>query len=345
MKILITSNRFFPDIGGIETISAILARFFVDAGHSVRLITQTLGEPSIDIRTFPFPVLRQPTPSSLLDCYRWSDVVLQNNIEIRQLWPQLLFRRPTIIILQTWLRSVYGRRRLVDRFKKLILYSAQHVVSVSDSIRQDSFLDSLVIGNPYDSNLFKRLPNVTKEKSIVFLGRLVSDKGVDLLLKSFSDLGQNEWHLSLIGSGPERASLELLSEKLGIASQVHFLGSLQGELLVRELNRHELMVVPSLWREPFGVVALEGLACGCVVLASDGGGLVDAVGSAGLLFSRGIQSDLTSKLSLLIHDCDLRHNLRSNAPPHLAHFDEHVICSFYLNLLNGILNSRPCLQS
>ena len=51
--------------------------------------------------------------------------------------------------------------------------------------------------------------------------------------------------------------------------------------MVEELNRHEIMVVPSRWNELFGVVALEGMACGCAMLVSDGGGLPDAVGYAG----------------------------------------------------------------
>ena len=48
--------------------------------------------------------------------------------------------------------------------------------------------------------------------------------------------------------------------------------------LVNQLNQSEILVVPSLWSEPFGIVALEGLACGCALLASDAGGLPDAVG-------------------------------------------------------------------
>jgi len=341
MNILFTSNRFFPDIGGIETVSNVLARYLFNSGHSIRLVTQSLGDAGADRQAFPFPVLRRPSILSLLRTYCWADVVIQNNIELRQFWPQLFFRRPALIVLHTWLRSTSGRRRFVDRLKQMVLFSARHVVSVSDSIRQDSFRRSCVIGNPYDNTLFKRLPDVAKEKSIVFLGRLVSDKGVDLLLESFHALGEREWHLSIIGSGPERPSLERLAEKLGISSTVHFLGSLQGHDLVRELNRHQLMVVPSLWREPFGVVALEGLACGCVVLASDGGGLADAVGSAGLLFKRGVKDDLTDKLRLLLHDSAIRSQLVAKSAAHLAHFYPNVVCSLYQDLLQTMVKSSP----
>jgi glycosyltransferase involved in cell wall biosynthesis len=266
--------------------------------------------------------------------------VFQNNIEIRQLWPQLLFRRPLMIALHTWLRSPSGQRRVLDRLKQVLLVSANHVVSVSEAIRDDSFRDSIVIGNPYRSQMFRSVQGINRDKDIVFLGRLVSDKGVDILLRSFADLRSRQSRLTIIGSGPERNALHRLAAALQITSSVDFLGALQGEALLRELNRHKVMVVPSRWQEPFGVVVLEGLACGCVVLASDGGGLPDAVGPAGLLFRRGDQADLTRQLQLLLHDDALRARLRNQAPAHLNRFKEEQVCSRYLDLLVGMV-SRP----
>jgi glycosyltransferase involved in cell wall biosynthesis len=345
MKILFTSNKFFPDIGGIETVASVLARHFVASGHTLRLVTQSVGNNDIDRRTFPFPVLRSPSALWLFKCYLWADVVIQNNIEMRQSWPQIILRRPTLIILHTWIRSSDGRRRLVDRLKLLMLHTARYVVSVSESIRLDSFPRSLIIGNPYDSSLFVRFPDITKQKSIVFLGRLVSDKGAALLLHAFHNLEESDWHLFIVGTGPEYPSLELLARELSISSRVHFLGALTGEELVTELNRHQIMVVPSLWREPFGVVALEGLACGCVVLASDGGGLADAVGTAGLLFRRGDQADLTRQLQLLLQDPTLRTELKSRAPGHLANFQESRVCSLYEQLLEKMVQHPQSSRS
>ncbi len=337
MNILFTSHRFSPDIGGIESVSMVLARYLVAAGHNLLLVTHSLSSSIAEDSIYPFKIVRRPSPLRLLHCYMWSDIVVQSNIELRQYWPQLFFRRPALVILHTWLRSSKGHRRFVDRLKQIVLLSASQVVSISEAIRQDSFPNSIVIGNPYDSKLFRRLPEIQKQKSIAFLGRLVSDKGVDLLLQSFYDIPQSDWHLYIIGSGPEAASLERLSVQLNLSANVHFLGALQGDVLVRELNRHQLMVIPSRWREPFGVVALEGLACGCVLLASDGGGLSDAVGSAGLLFMRGCRSDLTQKLESLLENEDLRDQLAREAPAHLIHFDENSVCSRYLELIECIL--------
>jgi len=249
-----------------------------------------------------------------------------------------------MIALHTWLRSPSGYRRVIDRLKQLLLFSAKHVVSVSEAIRDDSFRDSIVIGNSYRSQMFRSIHGVNRDKDIVFLGRLVSDKGVDILLRSFADLHLRQSRLTIIGSGPERTALQRLAAELQITSSVDFLGALQGEPLLRELNRHKVMVVPSRWQEPFGVVVLEGLACDCVVLAADGGGLPDAVGPAGLLFRRGDQADLTRQLQLLLHDDDLRARLRSQAPAHLTRFKEEQVCSRYLELLEGML-FRPSVAA
>jgi hypothetical protein len=91
VNILLTSHRFHPDIGGIETISDILAHHFTVAGHAVRVITKSCGDTTTD-QQFPFAVLRRPSAMQLLASVRWADVVLQNNLEVRQLWPLLLWR-------------------------------------------------------------------------------------------------------------------------------------------------------------------------------------------------------------------------------------------------------------
>ena len=340
LNILFTSNRFHPDIGGIESISSQLASFFAKAGHSVRLITQSAGNSADDLEQFAFSILRQPSWLDLLGCYRWADVVFQNNIEVRQLWPAFFFRRPLVIGLQTWIRSEEGQRSPLHRLKQAALHSASEVVACSEAIRADSTGRAVVIGNPYQSKLFRCLPEESRRPALVFLGRLVSDKGVDLLLRAYAELDRPDWPLSIIGTGPEAELLKGLAEQLGITSRVLFLGSLQGEALVRVLNQHELMVVPSQWREPFGVVVLEGLACGCVVLASDGGGLPDAVGCAGLLFRRGDQADLVAKLRELIENEELRARLRSVATGHLSYFHEEVVCGRYLELLESAVRGR-----
>ena len=119
MNILFSSNRFYPDIGGIETISDILSKYFASAGHSIRLVTQSDGDASNDNLFFEFPIYRKPKLIQTFFNYIWADVVFQNNIEIRQLWPLLFVRKPLIIVLHTWMRSTQGKRNLISIVKTL----------------------------------------------------------------------------------------------------------------------------------------------------------------------------------------------------------------------------------
>jgi glycosyltransferase involved in cell wall biosynthesis len=331
MKILFTSHRFHPDIGGIEVNSEILARFFVARGHEVRLVTQTLGE---DSGGFSFPVIRRPPPSQLLALHRWADVVYQNNIELGTLWPGLLIKRPTVISVRTWIRANDGRVKWVHRLKKAMLRRVEAVIAISEAIRRDSFDGAVVIGNPYRSDLFRVMTEIPRENSIAFLGRFVSDKGADLLIRAFAQIQKESAGLTLIGTGPEEAALKNLAGESGV--EVRFKGPLTGEDLVRELNRHEILAVPSLWAEPFGNVALEGLACGCVVVGSNDGGLPDAIGPAGLLFERGNVADLVSQLRRLLTDPRLRQTLREKTAVHLESRREEVVCSEYLRILERV---------
>lgn len=331
MKILFTSHRFHPDIGGIEVNSEILAGFFFSQGHKVRLVTQTRKD---DGRHFPFPVFRNPKPRELIAHHRWADVVYQNNIELGTLWPSLFVRRPTVISVRTWIRGNDGRMGWNHRLKKWTLRRVDSVIAISEAIRRESFAGAVVIGNPYRNRLFRILPDVRREKSIAFLGRLVSDKGANLLIQALSKVGCEYVELTLIGSGPEETALRRLADELRV--NVHFAGSLTGEDLVRELNRHDILAVPSLWEEPFGNVALEGMACGCLVVGSNGGGLPDAIGPAGLLFERGNILALAECLRRLLDDSKLKSSLRAKAVAHLQNHREEVIASRYLEILLNV---------
>ncbi|MEO6871890.1 MAG: glycosyltransferase, partial [Chthoniobacterales bacterium] len=97
MKILISSHAFAPSIGGIETVSALLAREFVRAGHEVALVTQTGEETNEE---FAYRVVRQPSLGELRQLLNWCDIFWQNNLSLRTLWPALLVRKSVVITHQ-----------------------------------------------------------------------------------------------------------------------------------------------------------------------------------------------------------------------------------------------------
>jgi glycosyltransferase involved in cell wall biosynthesis len=127
--------------------------------------------------------------------------------------------------------------------------------------------------------------------------------------------------------------LRALVKGKGLSDQVELAGTVTGNALVRALNAHTVLVVPSRWREPFGVVAVEGIACGCVVVASAGGGLSDAVGACGIVFERGNIASLAKALATVLSDANLRRACRTAAPEHLARYRQKHVAANYLRVM------------
>jgi glycogen synthase len=325
VKILLGSHHFSPSTGGIETVSNLLAREFVARGHEVRVVTQTAGNGE-----FPFEVVRRPGIFELLRQVRWCDVFFQNNISLRTLWPLLFVRRPLFITHQTWITNPDGSTGWQHSLKRFVLRYATSF-AVSGAIAESLPVPSIRVGNPYDDVIFKDAPGL-RTRELIFVGRLVSDKGAGLLLEAL-ELVKTKPHLTIVGDGPERAALEKTAADLQLRSQVEFAGSKRDTQLAELLRQHRILVVPSLWQEPFGIVALEGIACGCVVIGSAGGGLAEAIGPCGVTFPNGNAQALADAIARFLGDAIERDRLRENAPSHLARFAPRRVAARYLETM------------
>jgi len=335
MRILISSHFFHPSVGGIEEVSRILAHEFVRAGHDVKVVTQTSENDEAD---FPFAVHRCPGVCELLRLVKWCDVFLHSNISLQTAWPLLLRRRPWVVAHHTWIARVNGSTGWRDRLKRSVLRRACNI-AVSEALRAQIAAPAVVIGNPYRNTLFRCESAAVRDRELVFLGRLVDDKGVDLLLQALARVRVrgSKPRLTIIGRGPEESALRQLSSQLGLDAQVEFVGQASGADLVELLNRHRVLVVPSRWREPFGLVALEGMACGCVPLVADCGGLPDAIGDAGVKFRHQDTEDAACWIEkLLAPDADLS-LYRAAAPAHLAKHTAEAVAARYLEVLEGVV--------
>jgi glycogen synthase len=335
MKILFSSYLFHPSVGGIESVSKILAEKFAAAGNEVQVVTKTAGDA---IAGANYRVTRRPSIAKLFGLLRWSDLFFQNNISLRSLIPALLLRKRILVVHQTWLLNTCGQITWNNRLKRALLRFATNVAiskAVADGISGHSF----VIGNPYDDATFRLIPNVARDKNLVFIGRLVSDKGADLLLQALKLL-QNDSvspDLTIVGGGPEEENLRKLATELGLDRQLAFAGKKTGAALAELLNRHRILVVPSRWAEPFGIVALEGIACGCVVVGSEKGGLKEAIGPCGVTFENGNVRALADQLKHLLNEPEAQANFRQQAVEHLAKFQSDAVAAAYLRLMRKMI--------
>jgi glycosyltransferase involved in cell wall biosynthesis len=151
--------------------------------------------------------------------------------------------------------------------------------------------------------------------AIGFVGRLVPEKGLDVLLRACVKL-YGTWTLTVAGTGPAQEELEALAERLGIASRVTWLGAIPRSDLATLWPRIDCLVAPSRttprWVETYPIQVLEAMGYGVVAVASDSGALPELVGSAGLIFREDHADGLTEALTRLIADAVLRQRLAAD---------------------------------
>ena len=179
--------------------------------------------------------------------------------------------------------------------------------------------------------------------TIGYVGRLVEEKGVHILLRAVAGLS-GAWQLRILGSGPQRAHLERLAAELDIAERVRFEEPIPSTQMPGHYHQLDALVLPSLtrpnWKEQFGRVLIEALACGVPVVGSDSGEIPNVIGDAGLVCAEGDVQALRDKLSQLMADPALREELAQRGRARvLAYYTQAQVAAktyqVYRELLGG----------
>ena len=153
---------------------------------------------------------------------------------------------------------------------------------------------------------------ITDHFRVGYAGRFVEEKGIDVLLRALCDLG-GAWQADLVGSGPEQARLADLTRQLQIADRVRFLAWMPSAQTVDYYRSLDVLVLPSRsrsnWKEQFGRVLVDAMACGVPVVGSTCGEIPNVIGEAGLIFPEGDATALRDRLRALQNDRPLRRDL------------------------------------
>lgn len=185
--------------------------------------------------------------------------------------------------------------RMVDSFEWWIAYESSLIIVCSGSMKEDSRVHFnlqeskiWVIPIGIDPKKFDR-PGLSKEgikakygvqpseKLILFIGRLTHQKGCEFLIKSIPSVAKyHNVKLVVVGDGYQRGELEYAASITGESRRVNFTGFIPDGEVVDLLLSADVMVIPSVY-EPFGVVALEAMAAGIPVVASDVDGLGEII--------------------------------------------------------------------
>jgi len=160
-----------------------------------------------------------------------------------------------------------------------------------------------------DPDIFQPGPKTTGRGFIVgYAGRLVKEKGIDLLLDALAGL-EGMWRAYILGSGPERESLQAQAQQLRLADRISFDELIPSAQMPAYYQQLDALVVPSRtqpnWKEQFGRVLIEAMACGVPVIGSDSGEIPNVIGDAGIVFPEGQSAVLRAHLAHLLRDAKL----------------------------------------
>lgn len=199
------------------------------------------------------------------------------------------------------------------------------------------------IFKPMDSLVLKKELGLDCEKIVGFIGRLTPEKGLTVLLAAMRRLPL-EVHCLIIGSGPSRTELELWSALPELSGRVHLYDVMQPEGLANHTNCMDVLVLPSLttpqWKEQYGRVLGEAMACGVPVVGSDSGAIPEVIGPAGLIVPEGDPSALAEAARTAIFDREARERFRQRG---LQRVEEELsttamaqrLLNFYIRLLGA----------
>jgi len=177
--------------------------------------------------------------------------------------------------------------------------------------------------------------------TVGYAGRLAGHKGVDVLLRAVAR--DDRLHLRIAGAGPDDAALRDEARHLG--NRVTFLGPLDEDELPAFYRGLDVLAVPSLetagWVEQFGRVAVEAMACGTPVVASESGALPDVLGAAGLLVPPGDPEALRDALLRVATEPNLSGRLRTSGQERAAACSWPEVARRYREMYETVLQAPP----
>ena len=267
-----------------------------------------------------------------------------------------LKRKPFILWTGIWMRLQTPFHRLAWPLTRYIYRHADAIVVYGEHVKRYLMSEGVpgerifVAAHAVDNEAYNRpvseeekqalrqqLNIVPGKKIVLYLGRLVEEKGLPYLLEAFALLQQDDAVLVLVGTGPEKARLERLAQELGIAANVRFVGYVPPERTVPYYSISWVYVLPSIttpyFKEPWGLVVNEAFNQGVPVIATEAvgaaaGGLVQD-GINGFVVPERDSVALAKALRRILDDPDLRERFSQNARQIIATWDnERMVLGF-----------------
>jgi glycosyltransferase involved in cell wall biosynthesis len=308
MKILIYTESFFPDMGGLERNTYTIATTLVALGHTVTVLTGTL---KTDDASYPFDVVRSRNYPAFFSAIRQTDLIFINggiSMKICGL-ALLLFKKYMILYANS---NLYLREndRFGTRIRKFLAEKAALNIALSDyaknrlkALLNNQKVEKLL--NPIDGKLEQIAADKLNNKpnkiyDILFAGRMIEGKGIFILIDALASIKSTlkDLKIAFAGEGEHTEKLIAYAKEKGINSE--YLGRLDNADLIDTYLQSKVLIVPSSTHiEGNPLVIAEAISLGVPVIASNQDAMIEAVGDAGYIFKSGESNDLADKIKLL----------------------------------------------
>lgn len=179
--------------------------------------------------------------------------------------------------------------------------------------------------------------------TVLFVGRVVREKGLGHLLSALSRV-HTSWRLLVAGDGPDLDRVKRLARRLRVDTRMNFAGWADRELLRRFYREASLVVVPSVWPEPFGLVGIEAMSYGKPVVAFDVGGIPEWLqdGVTGFLITPYDVKEMAAKIDYLLEHPELAREMGMNGRARGEQkFNERKHIARLLEIYSEVSHARP----
>ena len=344
MRIIQWAFPYLPTMGGREIFVERLCKSLTRSGHDIYVIAPPPSENEFVapnyVHTTEFPVHRHDLREAILSKDSAQVEAAQQRLiaDIARIQPDVIHLHtigPEILILREALTEsglnpvfVYTHHDLVinNALWRHFLSTMDVIVSISQHSREALVVHEPSLGQkmvliknavPVEANF---LPILEGNQEIFAFGRLSEEKGFQFLLEAWAQLRPHSGGIKLViaGEGPYGCELHVQAKRLEITESVEFPGWLSQIGVRTHLDQSRLVVVPSIWSEPFGLVAAEAQARARPVIASDVGALPDIVihQQTGLIVPPSSPDLLSQAIQQISHDLPTLRSLGAQAFDH-----------------------------
>lgn len=350
--------------GGVQEIVLALQKGLKRKGHDAKIITplprdikQVKNKDIIFIGSstdFRSPTHTTAQVSVTLDTEKLDAILEKENFDIlhfHEPWVPVIskqiLQRSHSVNIATFHAKVPETQmirtvaKVFTPYLKSVMSYLNVLTAVSDSgaeyVRSLTDQKINIIPNGVDLSVYKYFSKKDENdiKSILFIGRLERRKGVKYLIKAFQLLNEINPNVRLIiaGDGPERERLKLLSEDLKI-NNISFLGYITEKQKLKLLHETDLFCSPAIFGESFGIVLLEAMACGRVIVAGNNSGYIDVMNGTGAIsiVNPHDAAEFARRLNLLLVDKVLQDVWQKWALKRVKEFDYTKIVDLYEKL-------------